>query len=113
MVGLDNWFNHETDAKTNKPFHYLWTDTENSGYSRWGEIFTAHGASITTVARPDAKALAKLKIYIIVDPDTTTETPYPNYISTADIKAIVQWVREEEEFLPFWLMMLRIVNSLI
>jgi hypothetical protein len=35
VVGLDNWFNHETDTKTGKPFHYLWTDTDFSGYSRW------------------------------------------------------------------------------
>ncbi len=47
VVGLDNWFNNETNAKTNKPFHYLWSDTENSGYSRWGEIFTSKGAQIT------------------------------------------------------------------
>jgi len=39
VVGLDNWYNRETNAK-GQPFHYLWTDTENSGYSQWGELFT-------------------------------------------------------------------------
>ena len=72
VIGLDNWYNHETNAKTGKPFHYLWSDTEFSGYSRWGEIFTARGAKITTVARPDAKVLKKINIYIIEDPDSTT-----------------------------------------
>jgi len=94
VVGLDNWFNNETHAKSNKPFHYLWTDTEWSGYSRWGEIFTAKGAQITTIGKPSAASLSKINVYIIVDPDTTTETPYPNYFSTADIKAIKAWVKK-------------------
>jgi unsaturated rhamnogalacturonyl hydrolase len=93
VVGLDNWFNRETNVKTGKPFHYLWTDTEFSGYSRWGEIFTAKGAKITTMGKPDKDALAKINVYIIVDPDTTTETPDPNYFLPDDIKAIQSWVK--------------------
>jgi len=93
VVGLDNWFNRETNAKTSKPFHYLWTDTENSGYSRWGDIFISRGAKITTIGKPDASALSKTDVYIIVDPDTTTETPAPNYFMADDIKAITNWVR--------------------
>jgi len=52
VVGLDNWFNREKNVKTSQPFHYLWTDTEWSGYSRWGEIFTSMGAKITTIEKP-------------------------------------------------------------
>jgi unsaturated rhamnogalacturonyl hydrolase len=94
VVGLDNWFNNETNAKTNKPFHYLWSDTENSGYSRWGEIFTSKGAQIITIGRPTPAVLSKINVYILVDPDTTTESPYPNYLSAADIKAIKGWVKK-------------------
>jgi unsaturated rhamnogalacturonyl hydrolase len=94
VVGLDNWYNREINAKTGKPFHYLWTDTEFSGYSRWGEIFTGRGAKLTTLGRPDASVLSKIDVYIIVDPDTTTETPTPNYIVPEDIKAIKQWVKK-------------------
>lgn len=94
VVGLDNWFNNEINAKTNKPFHYLWTDTENSGYSRWGEIFTTKGAQIITIGRPTPVVLSKINVYILVDPDTTTESPYPNYLSAADIKAITSWVKK-------------------
>ena len=54
VVGLDNWFNRETNAKTGKPFHYLWTDTEWSGYSRWGQIFESRGAQLKTIENPDA-----------------------------------------------------------
>ena len=94
VIGLDNWYNHETNAKTGKPFHYLWTDTEFSGYSRWGEIFTSRGAKLTTVGKPDPDVLGKIDIYILVDPDTTTETPNPNYFQPDDIKAIVNWVKK-------------------
>jgi len=94
VVGLDNWFNHETNAKTGKPFHYLWTDTENSGYAQWGEMFRSKGATLTTMGKPTAAALSKISVYIIVDPDTTTETPYPNYIAAGDIKAIRNGVKK-------------------
>jgi len=94
VVGLDNWFNHETNAKTGKPFHYLWTDTENSGYSQWGEIFKSRGASITTVGKPEVAVLKKINVYLIVDPDTTTESKPPNYILPEDIKAIRKWVKK-------------------
>lgn len=92
VVGLDNWFNHETDSKTGKPYHYLWTDKENSGYSRWGDIFTARGAKITTIGKPLPSVLKKICIYIIVDPDTITESPNPNFILSDDIAAIKSWV---------------------
>ncbi len=94
VVGLDNWFNRETNVKTGNPYHYLWTDTEWSGYSRWGEIFKSRGAVITTIDKPLASALKKINVYIIVDPDTTTESKAPNYILPDDIKAIKSWVEK-------------------
>jgi unsaturated rhamnogalacturonyl hydrolase len=92
-VGLDNWYNHETNAKTGKPYHYLWTDTAWSGYSRWGKIFTEKGAAISTLQRPNADNLHKISVYIIVDPDTTSENPSPNYIVKEDADVIETWVR--------------------
>jgi unsaturated rhamnogalacturonyl hydrolase len=94
VVGLDNWFNRETNAKTGKPFHYIWTDTENSGYSRWGEIFKAKGAVLADINKPSSAELSKINVYIIVDPDTTTESKSPNYIMPDDIKAIAKWVKK-------------------
>jgi unsaturated rhamnogalacturonyl hydrolase len=94
VVGLDNWYNHETNAKTGNPFHYLWTDTAFSGYSRWGKIFLAKGAKLTTTGKPDDALLSKINVYIIVDPDTTTENPAPNYISQEDIVSIKKWVNK-------------------
>ena len=94
VVGLDNWFNHETNSKTGLPYHYLWNDTALSGFSQWGQIFTTKGASITTISRPYKKALSELNIYILVDPDTTAENPSPNYIVSEDANAIETWVKE-------------------
>lgn len=92
VAGVDNWFNHETQQGTNKPYHYIWADNEQTGFSRWGDIFTSKGAGLVTVGKPTTQALSKLNIYIIADPDSTSEAPYPNYIAAADIKAIKQWV---------------------
>jgi len=94
VVSLDNWFNHEINAKTGKAYHYLWTDTAWSGYSRWGEIIKSRGATITTIGKPLASVLKGTDVYIIVDPDTTTESKSPNYIQPDDIKAIVKWVKK-------------------
>jgi len=94
VAGLDNWFNRETNAKTGQPFHYLWSDAEWSGYSRWGEIFTSKGAEITTIEKPSASVLKAIDVYIIVDPDTTTESKSPNFIMSDDIKAIKKWVKK-------------------
>ena len=94
VAGLDNWFNRETNAKTGQPYHYLWSDTAWSGYSRWGEIFKGLGAEITTLGKPTPESLNKIQVYIIVDPDTTTESKTPNYISPGDVKAISAWVRK-------------------
>jgi len=93
-VSLDNWFNRETNSKTGKPFHYLWGDTADSGYSRWGEIFAGKGAVISTLNRPTTETLGQTDIYIIVDPDSTAETPAPNYILQDDIKVITRWVKK-------------------
>jgi hypothetical protein len=94
VVGLDNWFNRETNLKTGQPYHYLWSDTEWSGYSRWGEIFSSKGSKITTIEKPFAPVLETIDVYIIVDPDTTTESKSPNYLMTDDIKAIKKWVKK-------------------
>lgn len=94
-VGLDNWFNHEVNAKTGKIYHYTWDDTENSGFSQLGQLFTNHGANLKTIATgPNSKSMKNVNIYIIVDPDTTKENPTPNYINANDIKFLKKWVAD-------------------
>jgi hypothetical protein len=92
-VALDNWFNHES-KENGTSFHYLWSDTAFSGYSRWGKIFESKGASLNLLGKPMPKTLKEVDIYIIVDPDTTKENPNPNYILNDDISVITKWVKD-------------------
>src|SRR5665647_970334 len=79
-VGLDNWYNHETNAKTGKIFHYTWDDIQNSGFSQLGDVFKNKGAALKTIeTKADKKSLTGIDLYIIVDPDTTSENTKPNY----------------------------------
>lgn len=91
-VGLDNWFNHETNAKTGKIFHYTWDDQENSGFSQLGDLFKSQKAELKTIAKPTSKSMKGIDVYIIVDPDTTKENPIPNYVDASDVKFLQKWV---------------------
>lgn len=97
-VLLDCYFNNEwkTDAAGNLVrFHYVWSDTANSGFSILGGIITRSGALIDTLCRaPSRDVLKRAAVYLIVDPDTPLEARSPNYIEAADITVIAEWVRE-------------------
>ncbi|OFX33231.1 MAG: hypothetical protein A2W90_03445 [Bacteroidetes bacterium GWF2_42_66] len=93
VVGLDNWFNREYHKKTGQLYHYTWTDTENSGFSQLGDLFKNQGSVLKTIGRePSKAALGYLDVFIIVDPDTTTESKNPNYINPESINSIKNWV---------------------
>lgn len=95
VVGLDNWFNRETNKKTGKIFHYTWKDSADSGFSQLGGLFEEKGADLQTIEQaPSISQLRNLDVYIIVDPDTTTESINPNYILDDDITSIENWVKE-------------------
>ena len=97
-VLLDNYFNHEFRKKadgTMEPFHYLWADTAQSGFSKWGKVFQTKGFKISELpAAPTSLNLKSADVYIIVDPDTDRETASPNYISSTDVKNIAAWVKK-------------------
>ncbi|HUI30504.1 MAG TPA: DUF4350 domain-containing protein [Candidatus Acidoferrales bacterium] len=95
-IGLDYYFNNEwkkdKDGKERR-FHYVWEDTENTGYSQLGDILTQLDAELTELdSAPTENDLSKLGLYIIVDPDTPLESPHPNYIDDKSVEAIVNWV---------------------
>jgi len=96
-VMLDYYFNSERKkgaVGNNTRFHYTWEDDANSGFSLWGNIFRDYGAkTLSLEVAPTEKNLSGSDIYIIVDPDTEKESPKPNYIQPADIKAISDWVK--------------------
>ena len=96
-VVLDNYFNHEwrKDATGKEtPWHYLWDEKDNGGYSLFGFVFNKHGVQTKTLsAAPAAQNLKGADIYLIVDPDTENETRSPNYFQPKDIDAIYIWVK--------------------
>jgi len=96
-VLLDYYFNHETKKDITGaliPFHYVWGELDNGGYSMFGNIFNKYGFQTKTLeAAPSTQSLQKASIYIIVDPDTEKETERPNYLGTADINTIYAWVK--------------------
>lgn len=96
-IGLDNWFNNEWKAAkdgTTYPYHYLWDDTADSGFSQLAAIADALGyARVTLTGRPSPAALAGCDVVVIVDPDTPKETAAPNYMDEPAAAALEAWVR--------------------
>lgn len=96
-VLLDYYFNHEIRMDAGKPvrFHYIWEEQDNNGYSILGNVFHKYGVRTTSLeAAPTAQNLKGADMYIIVDPDTTSENKTPNYIQPKDIDAIYNWVKD-------------------
>lgn len=98
LVLLDHYFNAETKKDiTGKtiPFHYVWDEMDNNGFSLLGEIFKQNGSKISTLNEaPVYENLSAASVYIIVDPDTEKESPKPNYMQPQHVKAIYNWVKE-------------------
>ncbi|WP_131537538.1 glycoside hydrolase family 88 protein [Pedobacter nototheniae] len=97
-VTVDNYFNNEFKdgpAGTKIPFHYLWDEDDNNGFSLFGNVFNQAGVKIATLAdAPTSKNLKSTNIYILVDPDTEKETATPNYMNAEHTKQIAEWVKD-------------------
>lgn len=95
-VALDNYFNQETRKDiTGKtvPYHYIWDEMDNNGYSLLGKIFSYRGAKLKTIhAAPTAANLSNANIYIVVDPDWEKENPKPNFVQPGHAEAVYNWV---------------------
>ncbi|MGE4586188.1 MAG: DUF4350 domain-containing protein [Mangrovibacterium sp.] len=93
-VVLDHYYNHEISKKTGKPYHYIWDDEANSGFSQFGKLFREQGAEISMLEKkPEKSALENVSVYIIVDPDTPAETKNPNYMTEESAAVIARWVK--------------------
>lgn len=96
-VLLDYYFNHETRIDAGKPirFHYIWEEQDNNGYSIFGNIFHKYGVQTRSLEEaPTIRNLKGVDMYVIVDPDTTSENKTPNYLQPKDIDAIYDWVKD-------------------
>ncbi len=91
-VLLDRYFNNE--YRDGVRFHYTWEDTQNSGYSWWGQIFRNLGAQTASLdAAPTPANLKNARVYIIVDPDTRKETTSPHFVEKQHIGVLKKWVK--------------------
>lgn len=98
-VTIDSYFNNEFHKEpatggSMQPFHYIWNEKDNNGFSLLGSVFNYRGAKLSTLENaPTASNLKKSNVFIIVDPDTEKETAKPNYIQAEHVKAISDWVK--------------------
>ncbi|MCU7548767.1 glycoside hydrolase family 88 protein [Chitinophagaceae bacterium LB-8] len=96
-VLLDHYFNGETQKDAfgnNVPFHYIWEEMDNNGYSLFGHVFNKFGAKTKTLYEaPTAQNLKGADLFIIVDPDTKKEKPDPKFIQEKDADALYNWVK--------------------
>jgi unsaturated rhamnogalacturonyl hydrolase len=90
VVALDGFHNNESKM----PDHYQWDGVRAGGFSELGKVLAGLGAQLKTVReRVTAQVLEGVRVFIIVDPDTPTETAEPQYILPEEIAAIEAWVR--------------------
>jgi unsaturated rhamnogalacturonyl hydrolase len=96
VVLLDCYYNNEwkhDPAGHRWRFHYVWSDTLDSGYSQLADIIEAlHGVPDTLCGPPSPATLSASDIYLIVDPDTPKETDHPAYIQDSSAAILAQWV---------------------
>ena len=96
-VTVDNFFNNEymTGPTGDKiPFHYVWEEDDNNGFSLFGKVFNDAGVKTATLkTAPTTANLKGSNIYIIVDPDTEKETANPNFMNAAHAKQVSEWVK--------------------
>lgn len=97
-VVLDYYFNNEWRKNlfgVNMRKHYTWEDTENGGFSVFGNIWQTYGATLGTLdVAPTAANLQNASVYIIVDPDGYKDTKNPNYMDERSATAIANWVKK-------------------
>lgn len=90
VVALDAFHNNESKM----PDHYQWDGVRPGGFAELGKILTASGARLVSIRqRITRSALAGVRVFIIVDPDTPAETTDPQYIMPEEITVIEEWVR--------------------
>jgi unsaturated rhamnogalacturonyl hydrolase len=96
-VVMDNYFNNEWRKNgfgANMRRHYTWDDTENGGFSLFGNIWQYYGANLSGLeAAPTAANLKNASVYIMVDPDGNKDTKTPNFMDERSATEIANWVK--------------------
>lgn len=104
-VLLDNFFNNEwtkTAFGFSQPYHYVWDEQDNNGFSFFGDAWQNRGFKLATLKdAPTSENLKQANTFIIVDPDTEKETAKPNYMNAEYAATIENWVKKGGKLLLF------------
>ena len=96
-VTMDAYFNNEWRKNgygVNVRRHYTWDDTENGGFSLFGNLWSDRGVELANLEQaPTSANLKGTSIYIMVDPDGAKDTKTPNYMDERSATAIADWVK--------------------
>lgn len=96
-VTLDHYYNSEVKKDiigVEKPFHYVWEEMDNNGFSLLGHVFNSYGVKTETLfSAPTTTNLKKSDIYLIVDADNLADNPKPNYVTEKDAQIVYDWVK--------------------
>jgi unsaturated rhamnogalacturonyl hydrolase len=96
-VTLDHYYNSEVKKDiigVEKPFHYVWEEMDNNGFSLLGHVFNSYGVKTETLfSAPTSTNLKKTDIYLIVDADNLADNPKPNYVTEKDAQIVYDWVK--------------------
>lgn len=97
-VVLDYYFNNEWRKNGFGIYgrkHYTWDDTENGGFSLFGNIWSDYGATrLGLDIPPTLSNLKNANVYIMVDPDGLKDTKTPNYMDETSATEIKNWVKQ-------------------
>lgn len=96
-VTLDHYFNSEVKKDitgTEKPYHYVWEEMDNNGFSLLGHVFNSYGVKTETLfTAPTASNLKKSDIYVIVDADNLSDNSKMNLVNEKDAANVYEWVK--------------------
>ncbi len=89
---LDYYYNFE--VKNGKRFHYTFEDTAFSGFSDLGKLFKESGWKLRrSMSKPANQQLYDADVFILVDPDTPSETKEPSFLEEKENEALQSWVK--------------------
>lgn len=96
-VTLDHYFNSEVKKDitgVERPFHYVWEEMDNNGFSLLGNVFNSYCVKTETLfTAPTTTNLKKSDIYIIVDADNFSDNPKMNLVTEKDAANVYDWVK--------------------
>lgn len=96
-VLLDHYYNSESKKDilgVTMPYHYVWDEMDNNGFSILRQVFNSYGVKTNTLFQaPTADNLKNADLYFIVDADNVADNPTPNYMQPKEATVIFNWVK--------------------